>query len=106
MAKVMIVDSGQLANTPKAFQQYVSDYFRVRTVLGKKVWWATIKLDVDMYDRVVRAPMAPCHSLHLQHYKDGLAKNQDLGDWISKAEGKYLWTFEGGFDSDNVVRDY
>jgi hypothetical protein len=83
----------------------VADYFRVRTVLGKKVWWATVKLNVDLYDRVVQAPMAPSHSVHLDHYKDGLQRNQSLNDWILKAEGKYLWTFAGGFDSDSVVRD-
>lgn len=38
------------------------------------------------------------------HFIEGL-EGETLGGWISKARGKFLWEFEGGHDSDSVVKD-
>lgn len=103
MASVMIVDAEQLDNVPQAFRQYVERYFQKTTCLGKTVYVATRYLHLDLYKS--RSGFAPRHSLDLACFTEGLAKDETLGGWISKARGKLLWEFEGGYDSDSVVKD-
>jgi len=105
MASVMIVDAEALPNTPKAFQQYVSSYFKQRQVMGRNVYYALIKLDIDHYE-YVRGGIAPSHMVNLTSYTEGLPKGVDLGKWIMQNEGKCLWTFTGGHDSDRVCKSY
>ena len=102
MASVMIVDAERLAETPKAFRDYVERYFREDTCLGKRVFVAARFLDLDPWKH--HGPgYAPCHSIHLAQFTDGLKKGQTLYDWMSKARGKHFWEFHGGYDSDNVT---
>lgn len=102
MAEVMLVDADRLPETPRAFQDYVATFFTPQIVLGKRVFVATRYLELTERMQLSRG-RAPSHSIHLQRFRDGLRNTQDLGDWMRKAEGKYLWTFEGGHDSDNVT---
>ena len=102
MATVMIVDAEQLPDAPKAFRDYVERYFRERRVLGKRVFVATQYLYLD--DRSSRG-CAPGHNVDLQCFTDGLPPGQSLNEWMRRAAGTYLWTFEGGYDSNNVVHD-
>jgi hypothetical protein len=95
----MIVDAELLPETPKAFQDYVAQYFTEASVLGKRVFVATTKVCGDRYGR----GYAPAHSVDLMRFKDGLEPKQSLNDWMCKAEGTVLWQFAGGYDSDNVI---
>lgn len=101
MASVMIVDADRLGETPLAFQQYVEHFFRESTCLGKRVFVATRVLQFDHWKHA-RGGFAPSHSIELMGYTEGL-KGAPLGDWIFKARGTFLWEFEGGHDSDNVL---
>lgn len=101
MASVMIVDADRLGETPRAFQQYVEHFFRESTCLGKRVFVATRVLRLDPRKHV-RGGFAPRHSIELDGYTEGL-NGVSLGAWIFKAHGTFLWEFEGGHDSDNVV---
>lgn len=103
MAHVMIVDADRLPETPVAFQQYVARYGTSKTMLGRRVVILSIKIcgDFGFRDR----GYAPGHSVDLMRYREGLAPDQSLNDWIRKAEGEFLWTFAGGYDSDDVVHE-
>jgi hypothetical protein len=92
----MVVRKECLSETPKAFQRYVADWFRYKDVLGIDCMVASGKLHVDhnFYGRRGKAAgVAPTHSVDLQEYKEGLAKDQSLNDWMHKNEGKYVWIF-------------
>jgi hypothetical protein len=103
MAHVMIIDAERLHETPKAFQDYVHRYATEKTILGKRALVMCIKITGAFSSR--DRGYAPGHSVDLMRYRDGLADGQSLNDWIYKATGTYLWTFAGGYDSDDVVHD-
>jgi len=101
MGTFMIVRQDELSGTPKAFQQYVADWFRYQEVLGIDCMVAAGKLHVDhsFYARRGKAPgVAPTHSVDLMSYKDGLKKDQSLNDWMRKNEGKAIWCFYSSDD--------
>jgi hypothetical protein len=104
MADVMIVDADQLPETPKAFQAYVDRYFKPGTMLGKLIFRACCKLYPGRGECFGKG-LAPQHSVELRAFTEGLPNGQDLGDWIRKQDGKCLWIFAGGHDSDDVVDD-
>jgi len=104
MASVMIVDAAQLPATPKAFQDYVAEYFVEKKMLGKRVFVATGYCLWNGWEHHGKGT-APSHSVDLMRYKGGLKPKQSLNDWMRKAEGTVLWTFAGGHDSDNVIHE-
>ena len=105
MAEVMIVDADRLPETPKAFQAYVDRYFQPGKMLGKRIFRACRKLYPDRDRDSFNRRLAPQHSLELRAFTEGLPKGQELGDWIRKHDGEYLWIFAGGHDSSDVVDD-
>lgn len=104
MAEVMIVDAEQLSETPEAFQAYVDRYFVPGTMLGRRIFRACRKLYPGRGEGFGRG-LAPQHSMELRTFTEGLPNGQELGEWIRKHDGKCLWTFTGGHDSDDVVDD-
>lgn len=101
MGSFMIVRRDDLPETPRAFQQYVADWFRYKEVLGIDCMVASGRLHVDhaFYARKGRAPgVAPTHSVDLSSYKEGLKKDQSLNDWMRKNEGGLVWTFYSSDD--------
>jgi hypothetical protein len=102
VSSVIVVDAELLPETPKAFQQYVDEYFQEKTVLGKRVFVASTVLSWSSYNSYGHRKgqgTAPSHSLDLRRFTEGLGKDEQLNEWIRKAEGKYLWQFYGRDDS-------
>jgi len=96
MGSVMLVREADLPATPAAFQRYVRDWFAPRVVLGVPCLAAEGQLHVDYafyQGRQKARGVAPCHSVDLAEYKEGLPKEQSLNDWMRKHEGRLVWTF-------------
>lgn len=96
MGSVLIVRADRLAETPKAFRDYVAKFFVEDTVLGIKVFKAQRVLhwnhhDWELLETYHRRGRAPCHSVELMDYKDGLPEGQSLNDWIRKAPNDLLF---------------
>jgi hypothetical protein len=92
----MLVRDDDLYQTPAAFQRYVRDWFQPKTVLGFLCLVAEGRLHVDHndYQQKGKSPgFAPCHSVDIAEYKEGLPKGVTLNDWMRKHEGKFVWHF-------------
>lgn len=95
MSSVIIVDPDLLPEAPLAFQQYVEEFFVKKKLLGREVLYAATVLSMNYsYGRVEKG-VAPSHSVDLMRFKDGLKKDQSLNEWMSKADGKFLWRLYG-----------
>ena len=106
MASVMIVDAAHFEEYPKAFQLYLDRYFAIGKMLGKAIFYATRYLDLDSWRHHAKG-IAPSHSLHLRAFQGGLAKGQELYDWLHQEvrQGRYIWEFHGGHDTNGAVSD-
>lgn len=109
MSGVMIVDAEKLPETPKAFQQYVEEFFVKKKVLGKECYVASTVLSFNYPHNSHGKGIAPSHSVDLMRFKAGLKKDQSLSDWLYEKgnNGKYFWDFAssephdcGGCDDD------
>ena len=106
MGCLMLARVEDLPKTPGAFQEYVKDWFKEKSVLGVPCVVAEGQLFVDFnfYERKGKSPgCAPSHSVDLASYKAGLPKGQSLNDWIRKSEGAFVWTF---YTSDHRERSF
>jgi hypothetical protein len=93
---IVIVRAEDVVKTPKAFQQYVADWFAPKTILGLDCLWASclIHLEGSQYERRGRRPaVAPSHSVDTACYSEGLRKGTDLNEWMRRKNGKLLWIF-------------
>jgi len=92
----LVVPADYLKITPKAFQQYVEDYFRKESLFGKP---CLVAVKVITENRRKAKGVAPSHSVDLMHYKEGLG-GQDLNAWIRDAAKKgLLWEFSADWDN-------
>lgn len=95
-ACILAVPVEHLQNTPRAFQQYVADYFAKTEIFGQPCLVAFQALSVN-HRRIVKG-VAPGHSVDLMDYKEGL-DGQDLGDWIrNAAKNGLLWQLWAEWD--------
>jgi hypothetical protein len=83
-ARFMLVQKNKLTTYPKAFQEYVVEYFDEIQVAGGPHFVAFLELSVG---RSPRKGVAPCHNVDLRCYKEGL-NGVGLSDWISKQTSK------------------
>jgi len=100
----MIVNEDSLPFTPKAFQDYVSKYFRKVKLHGKIRYIAFRVFTVDC-KRIKRKGVAPSHRHDLQEFKEGLPDDGNLDDWIrSNIDGRFFELYSGmwedGFDKE------
>jgi len=96
MAGILVVPADQLKNTPQAFQRYVADYFEKKEVFGSPCLVAFQALSVNHHRKV--SGVAPCHSVELMEYKEGL-NGQDLNEWIrSEVKNGLIWQFQKSWD--------
>lgn len=101
---VMIVSAEKLKDAPKAFQQYVREWFVQRTILGKRCFVAGIHSGTPRGG--YNLGNAPSHSVDLMGYTEGLPPGQKLRDWIDKAEGKFLWTIYAARPENTTDAEY
>ena len=94
MPTIVLVPKSSLWKTPKAFQQYVEDYFTERTVLGIPCFMAeTHTINPNGIQPFRKGGgMAPSHSVDLMHYKEGLKKGQSLNAWMNEARDEGIIT--------------
>jgi hypothetical protein len=96
LAGILVVPAEHLKNTPQAFQQYVADYFEKKEVFGKSCLVAFQALSVNHHRKV--PGVAPCHSVELMCYKEGL-DGRDLNEWIrSEVKNGAIWQSEKSWD--------
>lgn len=109
MSGVVLVDPEKLKETPEAFQEYVAEFFVEKKILGRTMLYACTVLSWDhRYTGYGSRPqgVAPSHSVDLMRFKKGLAKDQNLNEWMSKNQGQYLQTLYGIDDrSDGYSED-
>lgn len=87
MSSVIFVRKSDLPSTPKAFQQYVADFFMEKKILGVDCWYASTVLHVTGYDWNHLGPgrgIAPSHSVELQKYREGLPEGTSLNTWMEE----------------------
>lgn len=109
MSGVMLVDPEKLSEAPKAFQQYVNEFFIKKKVFGKTVLYAAQVLHWDWsytgYNSKATG-RAPCHSVELMRFKEGLPEGTGLTSWIDKAGDEFLVKFYGVDDyKDSAIDD-
>lgn len=110
MSQIIIVRVEDVPKTPKAFQQYVADWFAPMSLLGQDCLWATGRLHVRFEDYNLRGKcpgFAPCHCVDTRHYSEGLPEGMSLGNWIRKHHGTLVWSIYPSEDSRSecVVED-
>jgi len=91
-ASFIAIQEERLPEAPEAFQRYVRDWFRKECIFGQSVFAACQTLDVPKKFRGgpdVRGA-APCHSVDLAQYYEGLESGMTLGTWIEAAIKKGL----------------
>ena len=105
MSEIILVRIEDLPKTPKAFQQYVHDWFAPKNVLGVDCMVATglcVGFDHTHWARKGRKPgVAPSHSVELSSYKEGLKPNQGLNDWMRKNDKKLVWLLYAAEERDS-----
>lgn len=86
-AQFMAVPKETLLRTPKAFQDYVSEFFDETEIGGKEFFTAFLvfSLRINHWEKLKKG-VAPCHSVDLYRFRDGLAKEVGLNEWMRKKE--------------------
>jgi hypothetical protein len=94
MSELMIVDPAILKDAPKAFQDYVKEFFKERELFGKKCFVAA---RLTSYDWRHEKGIAPSHGVDLMRFKGGLPDGMDLNEWIRQQEKKKagIWSLYG-----------
>lgn len=80
---VMIVRAEFVKTAPKAFQDYILEYFNEENLFGVPVYAAGTYISAPNHGQFKRG-RAPCHSVELMRYTEGLQSGQSLNDWIRK----------------------
>jgi|GEM_PF-1556145 len=100
----MLVRADKLDKTPKAFQDYVRNFFVPKNVFGIECFVAIEALSVQIWDGSGRRKqpngVAPCHSVDVDQYKDGLPEGKTLSEWIREQARKHniLLSFNTSWD--------
>jgi len=83
----MLVRADGLAETPKAFQDYVFKYFLKEVIFGTICYVAVRVSSVKTYDGCGRVicGVAPCHLVDLMEFEEGLGNSSNLSQWIESA---------------------
>ena len=85
-ASVLVVRQGDLATCPKAFRDYVEQYFAPKTLWGTECLYAVQALSYHVnFGWKVQKGAAPCHSVDISRFKSGLEPKQSLSQWIEQA---------------------
>lgn len=85
-ASVLVVRQGDLAACPKAFRDYVEQYFAPKTFWGVECLYAVQALSYHVnFGRKVQKGAAPCHCVDISRFVGGLEPKQSLSQWIDQA---------------------
>lgn len=101
---VMIVRAEFADTAPKAFQEYVQEYFNLETLFGVSVYTAGTYISAPNHGQFKRGK-SPCHSVDLMRYTEGLPQGQSLSEWIWKQSTDDVRHFHLEEDRTPVIDD-
>lgn len=85
--KFMVVKKVTLPKFPKAFQDYVHQYFKEVSVFGNDCYVAFLTLGSSEClrgdEHNDKKGVAPAHSSCLTKFSDGLPRDMDLAEWMN-----------------------
>lgn len=81
----MMVRKDKLTTFPQAFQEYVNEFFELKRLGEVEYLYAfrVISFDPCHYLSKGKKGIAPCHSVDLLRFREGLHEEQSLLEWIA-----------------------
>lgn len=90
MNAVVIVAATAYAQAPTGIREFLDLFFKPRRMCGKDCYIGVMSISGG--DHQSQHGWAPGHNLDLERFQEGLRANESVHDWLSKREGKGVWT--------------